>query len=220
MRSPWRSLLRLAISVAVGGVVGLITQVLIPSFIWPWTQTYLVLALIAASAGGLGAEIGLRRTSVLRAREAIQWIVGVFAAGALLGIGVVTLANRHTEFPSSVWLIPALLGTGVPLLAGLIAGRHGGWRAWLDGLLAPVTILSACLGAALGGAVVFAQTFPQCPQIAYCLEPPALTNALLLFTFVGLVIGLWLGLTLYLALGASGALRPRSADTATPTATT
>jgi hypothetical protein len=221
MESLARSLCRLLIALGAGALVGIVTWLIaVATVVYAWpAPTFIAPAVVAGLAGGLGGELdGWFHLPVRRYLPA--WLVVLAALCALVGalFGATPLApfsqGDGTQGPPI--LLPPI--TFVALSAGLVSGHRGWPGAWLDSLGAFAVMAVNALAFILGAGLFFALTYAP-----PCLQNPVLRCALLgrwfifqVFGPMAIAAGLWLGIVVWLAIAAGGALSPRTSGPVEP----
>jgi hypothetical protein len=218
MRALFPMVGRLGLSLAIGAVVGILTGMSLSRYVPP---ADIALAACVASVGGwAGSEFALRRYPAWQGRRLAVWIILLGIVSFVYGVLLVLLT------PTGIWvsrdmmavvvarsllLVPVAL---VGLLAGFLAGRRGLPVAWVDGFVAPLVTLVWAIGVALGAGLYVAVIYVSpcmAPRVyRYGCVDPGRWFSLQIGLLGALAVGLWLGVTLWLALGLGGALRPRS----------
>lgn len=217
MATPIRTLRRLGIF-AVGGAVagGLMDLILHLLDGHPYTLyvdlifpmwIFFAPTIAAGVASWLGFEIGQRagRAGGTRRIAAAlpRWSAAVFAFGLLCGVAL-WLGSRIVTITGSV-LAPSVFGFA--LASGYVVGRASRPGEFRGGLVGILFGLLCGLGVALGLVTMAVISPPRCPPHAWCVLPDPLY--LLQFDLVyATVIGLWLGIAVWLALGLGLRLAP------------
>lgn len=219
MSVPMPRLMRVVLSTVTGVLLGALTWAASGLLLRTPLADLSIHVYAGALIGVFGAVgYGIGQRAARRSRALLLTAGSLIALGLIIGgaVGALESGRRAATAPGQLLLVGVfwLAVSGFSLLGGLALGRRPG-RGLLSSGVADVAFgLLSGVAFGLGAGISYALTYaPACTPHQFCIEPGPAEGFRLGF-MAGPVIGLWLGVVLWLALAVASITRPRGSAAA------